>query len=213
MLYTVRQGDCLSSIAKQHGLGDWRTIYDHPQNAALRASRPNPNIICPGDILFVPDRTLRWENARTKQRHRFEIGVPRQLLRLVVQDADGIRIANTAYELTVDGQAFTGTTDGNGQLEAQIAVDAREGRLRTGAYEWELKISHLNPMSPDSVDGGVSGAQARLKNLGFDVGPIDGIRGGQTEAALEAFQRKERLEVTGMLDDDTRARLESRHGC
>ena len=53
MLYTVLQGDCLSSIAKKHGFADWRVIYDHPNNSEFKKKRPDPNLIYPGDVIVL----------------------------------------------------------------------------------------------------------------------------------------------------------------
>ncbi|RME95257.1 MAG: murein L,D-transpeptidase [Verrucomicrobia bacterium] len=50
-------------------------------------------------------------------------------------------------------------------------------------------------------------AQLVLIRHGFSPGPIDGLFGEQTAAALAAFQEKSGLPVTGRLDADTRARL------
>jgi peptidoglycan hydrolase-like protein with peptidoglycan-binding domain len=50
-------------------------------------------------------------------------------------------------------------------------------------------------------------AQSSLKAKGFDPGPIDGVHGPRTRAAIEDFQRSENLTVTGQLDADTSARL------
>ena len=36
MSYTVRSGDYLSKIAAEHGIANWRTIYDHPDNAGFQ---------------------------------------------------------------------------------------------------------------------------------------------------------------------------------
>src|SRR4051812_17468978 len=55
--YTVRSGDTLSRIAHAHGFRNWRAIYDHPDNAAFRRLRPNPNLIYPGDVLQIPTVT------------------------------------------------------------------------------------------------------------------------------------------------------------
>lgn len=41
--------------------------------------------------------------------------------------------------------------------------------------------------------------QMRLRALGFDAGPVDGIAGPRTVAAIEAFQSAERLPVDGEL--------------
>ncbi len=42
---------------------------------------------------------------------------------------------------------------------------------------------------------------------GFNPGPIDGVHGPRTTAAVRDFQQKENLTVTGQLDAETNARL------
>jgi hypothetical protein len=54
--YKVQPGDTLNKIASKHGFNNYRDIYDHPSNAALRAKRPNPNLIFPGDVIVIPDK-------------------------------------------------------------------------------------------------------------------------------------------------------------
>jgi peptidoglycan hydrolase-like protein with peptidoglycan-binding domain len=49
--------------------------------------------------------------------------------------------------------------------------------------------------------------QQRLRRLGFDPGPIDGVVGRRTTRAVSAFQAHHGLEATGVIDDATRARL------
>ena len=46
-------------------------------------------------------------------------------------------------------------------------------------------------------------AQQRLKEAGYYSGPVDGVIGPNTEAALRAYQRDHRLDVTGQLDSQT----------
>lgn len=50
-------------------------------------------------------------------------------------------------------------------------------------------------------------AQIALTRIGISAGSIDGVMGSQTRSALRAFQRSERLPVTGELDAATKARL------
>jgi lipoprotein-anchoring transpeptidase ErfK/SrfK len=50
-------------------------------------------------------------------------------------------------------------------------------------------------------------AQIALARRGFSSGPIDGVSGAQTAAALRAFQESAGLPLTGRLDDPTRAAL------
>ena len=58
-------------------------------------------------------------------------------------------------------------------------------------------------------DPTVRAAQRTLESNGFDVGPIDGILGPRTQAALRAFQEKQGLPRSGRLDAETRKALEN----
>jgi peptidoglycan hydrolase-like protein with peptidoglycan-binding domain len=51
-------------------------------------------------------------------------------------------------------------------------------------------------------------AQRALRDLGYSPGPIDGIVGPQTHAALAKYQDAEQLPVTGELDLETMTRLD-----
>ena len=53
----------------------------------------------------------------------------------------------------------------------------------------------------------VQRAQQALKQAGHDPGPIDGVMGERTRAALEAYQKAQGLEVSGNLDGATAAKL------
>jgi peptidoglycan hydrolase-like protein with peptidoglycan-binding domain len=53
----------------------------------------------------------------------------------------------------------------------------------------------------------VRSAQQALQGRGFNPGPIDGVMGPRTTAAVSDFQKKENLTVTGQLDAETNARL------
>jgi hypothetical protein len=54
----------------------------------------------------------------------------------------------------------------------------------------------------------VLSAQRALERNGFDVGPIDGILGRRTQAAVRAFQQHRGLASSGRLDGDTLKALE-----
>ncbi|MCW5557069.1 MAG: murein L,D-transpeptidase [Verrucomicrobiae bacterium] len=49
--------------------------------------------------------------------------------------------------------------------------------------------------------------QVALAQIGIGSGPVDGVGGAQTEAALRAFQFREGLQESGSLDRDTRKAL------
>lgn len=59
--YIVKKGDSLSRIADEHGFRNWKTIYDAPENAELRAKRPDPHLILVGDTVMIPDPKPRPE--------------------------------------------------------------------------------------------------------------------------------------------------------
>jgi hypothetical protein len=46
-------------------------------------------------------------------------------------------------------------------------------------------------------------AQKRLKELGYDPGPVDGISGNKTRKAITKYQQTNGLTVTKLLDKDT----------
>ena len=54
--------------------------------------------------------------------------------------------------------------------------------------------------------GDIQVAEVRLKDFGFDPGPVDGMFTAQTQAAL-AFQAKSGLPVSGLLDRRTREEM------
>lgn len=84
----VRNGDCINSIAFNHGFF-WQTLWNHDANSVLKALRKNPNILQEGDVVYIPDLTLKQECGPTGTRHRFKLkGVPAKF-RLRVLRAPG----------------------------------------------------------------------------------------------------------------------------
>ena len=53
----------------------------------------------------------------------------------------------------------------------------------------------------------VKSVQKALQGKGMDPGPIDGVMGPKTMAALKAFQKDQKLPESGRLDDQTREKL------
>lgn len=62
----------------------------------------------------------------------------------------------------------------------------------------------------DSEPAHVERVQKALKHSGHDPGPIDGIIGARTTAALRAYQKEHGLSDTGRLDGPTLAKLGER---
>lgn len=215
--HIVQQGECLTSIAHQHGFRDWRAIYNHPDNAPLRRKRPNPNVLFPGDVVVLPDPMAKTAKCATGRHHRFQIKVARKELQLILRDHKGEPMKDAPVELDLDGQPLlppegqdSWMTDGNGLLKVPVPVRSKTAVLTVADYTVKLQLGGLNPLK-DVPEGEVSGAQARLRNLGYDAGPVDGRMGPATRGALALFQADHGLEVTGKLDEASRKKLEELH--
>lgn len=231
--HVVRQGDCLSSIADRYG-HFWETIWNHPDNGALKELRQDPNVLLPGDEVFVPERQEKEESGATAARHRFKKkGVPAKIRLKIMQEpppdsgdseesGDVIRSsaqtpqdevrADLPYRLDIDGQVSEGSTDSEGMIEFVIPPGARRGKIilepnTTRAREIPLMLGSLDPISENR------GVKQRLANLGFDCGSCaDDELSEKVEAALRFFQEEYELEVTGVIDDATRNKLKEVHG-
>jgi hypothetical protein len=206
--YTVEQGDCMSSIAYGKGFF-WQTLWNLSENAALKAKRKNPNVLMTGDVVHIRDLTVRKEPGATEKTHKFILnGVPEKL-RIKLLDAKHKPRANLDYIIVIDGDARRGKTNIQGELKESIPPGAQEGKLILGKDQSEtikLNLGHLAPVSE------IKGVKARLANLGFYKGAIDGKLDDATKQAISAFQTKQGSQETGTLDDATRQHLQQVHG-
>ena len=214
MIYTVKQGDWLQGIAERFGFASYKTIYDHPQNAAFKQKRPDPDVIYPGDQLFIPDKEEQSFDCATGQRHEFEVTILRSKLRLVLEAEAGYALA---YRLLLGGEEHEGVSDGKAPIEHDVLTSVTSGALfawpsempaseRTldNASHYLLALGHLDPA------GEISGVQQRLSNLGWEPtqsGELD----DQTRDALRRYQKTVGLTVTGEADDATRNKLVEEH--
>lgn len=216
--HTIRQGEHLAMLAKQNHLSSWRAIYDAPENQEIRSQRPDPNVLEPGDEWFIPEVESKQVDCATDQCHRFRTSASELRLRIVVCDHCGEPLGNKRFEIAIgeggEEQKIEGQTDGEGLVDQPIPAELQRVRLSVwndpDAAEpwktWQLKVGSLNPVED------ITGYQARLKNLGYYKGAIDGESGPQTEAALRAFQQHAELPVDGEASTDTLDQIKSEHG-
>ena len=181
----------MSSIADAHGFF-WPTLWDAPENRELRDTRGDPNVLLPGDRVFVPELRPKTEDCETGLRHRFRRrGVPEKL-RLRFTDADDGPRADALYTLTEGQDVRDGTTDADGYLEEWISTRTR---IITIEFEdgktFRINVGDLDP--PETPRG----AAARLSSLGYARG------GACLSTVLETFQLANDLEATGQLDEPT----------
>lgn len=215
--HVVTQGECLSSIAHHYGFLDWHAIYDAQENAGFRKKRPNPNVIFPGDVLAIPDRTEKPMTIGTGKLHEFRAKVAKSKVAIALVDAGTHR-----YRLAVEGNLVSeGTTGPGAPIVASVSPDASEGELTVWPEDAEspeaagaravifpVLIGHLDPAE---TTGGV---QARLRHLGYYRGDVDGLNGPLTMAAIASFQEDNPpLDADGYCGPLTRPVLVEKHGC
>jgi N-acetylmuramoyl-L-alanine amidase len=216
--HTVVQGEHLSSIAMKYGFSSYKTIWDHGQNADLKKKRQNPNVIFPGDRLFIPDKSEKEESRNTEKKHRFELKTERLKLRLVLEDLYEKPIANAKCELHIENESKELTTDGQGKIEQEIRPEVQRALLiikdpQTPINEMAIpiKIGDLDPVNEES------GLKARLNNLGYFAGPLEGKSEEENKtmflSAIEEFQCDHGLVVDGKSGANTQAKLKQVHGC
>jgi hypothetical protein len=217
--HTVKQGEHLSRIAKQYGFVDYQTVWDQAENAVLKQQRQNPNVLFPGDRLFIPDRQGKTAASRTEQRHRFRLRGRRLMLQIKLEKSYDGPIANTPCELCVECERFPLTTDGNGMVQHEIPKTASRVRLVIKetlqlkdkvvprATELAVQIGHLDPVEERS------GQRGRLANLGYYRGPLDQVDEAELLSAIEEFQCEHGLVVDGKCGPLTQAKLKQVHGC
>lgn len=240
--YVVSEGDCISSIAKQHG-HFWETLWSDPANAELRRVRGDPNILFPGDRVTIPPIRLREELRPTDQRHRFvKRGEPAKLrLRLLEEKRDDGPEAEAPpprYSgrdvYTEDGPSRASPLADHPRRSVPylLIVDGEQTRGSTDgegyleawisptATTGRLFINHGSTTEEELVINlghldpleEIAGVKQRLANLAFDCGDRTNKMTPGLREALLAFQDKHGLASTGELTDEVRQKLRQLHG-
>ncbi len=199
--YRVKQGECILSISKCYGFL-WETLWNHPKNSNLNSKRNDPTVLLPGDIVFIPVKEEKVESGSTEQKHRFRRKGVLAYLKIRLLKSGEPR-SNLNYTIEIDGKLNKGKTDRDGFIVCSVQPDVQSGKLYLGDSEpyeeYDIRFRVVDPIDTDE------GIRSRLHNLGYLV--EDNL-----ESAVRAFQAKEDLQVTGQVDDSTRARIKERFG-
>jgi len=198
--HEIEQGEDLASIAFRYVAGP-EEIWEHPDNSKLRDTCV-PEALPPGGSLRVPVKLYETDQHHKISVSRFSV--------LTVQLLDALErpLKDFPCRLQVGDREEALVTDSSGRLTVKVPLNAASGWLFIGDEDeapTELLFRQLDPVAQ------VTGAQARLNNLGFNCGPIDGEIGPRTEAAVAEFQRSQGLEDTGSFDAQTLEKLSETH--
>lgn len=216
--YIIGRGEDLQSIAARLGF-DPNEVWNADDNRELRELRNSPQVLAPGDVLYVPDveQEELMVTAKTTNEYTADIDYLNVGLKLGV--GDGEARADEPYEIYGLSETLTGSADGDGCINVEVPAHVRQlyvyfPEQETGA---RVRLGDLDPASDEE------GIRTRLFNLGYL--PSDEILGprmanvqtrDQREAdlamAVRHFQQDAGIEPTGELDDETRAAIRDRHG-
>ncbi|MFN0137603.1 MAG: LysM peptidoglycan-binding domain-containing protein [Phycisphaerae bacterium] len=199
-IHTVVPGDTVSSVAATYGFTDWEAkVWNAAENAELKAERPNPNTLVPGDEIFIPELTEKKEARPVDAWHQFHVVRNKRFLRLKMQNTDGTPIAGKAYTITPrDG--FRGTfvqqnqtTGADGLIEEEIPHTMTDATLllTESNQRIKLQIGHLLPLpatEPKKSAGDIMGDLAGSLTGAAEglIGGAGGIAGGLVGAAKGA---------------------------
>lgn len=214
--YVVRQGEHLAGIAARYGF-DPQPVWEHEANSELREQRRDPQILAPGDLLYIPIEE-QPEPARISPNtnNRYQATQPRVELRMALAAGDTI-LANEPYRVEGLARPIEGTTDGEGRLREALPPSTRSVRVvlpNRDDFALDVRLGNLNPHD------GRSGQAQRLRNLGLDpslrgIDPVAPLMRREELAvrladATRAFQRLEGADETGDPDDVSDS-LDARH--
>lgn len=235
--HLVVAGDCIYSLADRNGLPVGK-IWDHGNNAELKARRGEEGVLLPGDRVFIPDIERQELDAASDKHHRFVLTRQQVRLRLRVVDweapvepppdpIDAFDEPHATYEdplptraslkprqsvafvLEVGGRTLRGKSTADGMIDVPIPADAATARLTLEPGTDRTRVITMRLGDLDPHDE-PSGVRGRLFNLGLlpDLQASD----EELQAAVMEFQYHHGLDPTGELDDATRARLKREHG-
>ncbi len=228
--YVVEPGDCIASIAFDHGFF-WQTLWDDSGNSSLKEARSSPDMLLPGDLVTVPALRVQDKDAAVENRHRYRRkGVPAKLrLQILEPDTDDAAppeppdpnqnavsyeepaekpikrrpLKNVRWVLNVDGHSTEGTTSDDGMVEATISPSAQSATLQIepgGPHDRTIEID-LGRLDPIET---LSGAAQRLRNLAFDAPDAREATAESLAQPLTLFQKTYDLTVNGEYDGPTK---------
>jgi hypothetical protein len=235
--YTVGEGESVNSIAVEHGFA-WQTLWNHAKNSDLKSKRKDPDTLLAGDILHIPDITLKNESKGSDASHKFKVkGTPAKFKLTLMKDPDPKKSQNesfeksdpwkfiekelpavqrepmkdTPYKLYADGKLIKdGTTDSSGKIETKLPPNAQNGLLIINPGKSNERAIDLNFRGMDPIET-TQGVSKRLNNLGYGCPIVEDVTPELAEV-LRQFQKDNKLTTNGELSEETRNKIKSAYG-
>ncbi len=99
-------------------------------------------------------------------------------------------------------------------LVEKLMTTADIAKAQRMARQWRPGQQSTVPRSSGTTAAGkrIANVQRDLAALGYDPGPVDGVLGPKTRAAIRAFQARGKQSVTGVVSEELAAALQSVSG-
>jgi N-acetylmuramoyl-L-alanine amidase len=212
--HQVAQGERLATIASQYAFACWQTVWNFKGNQEIKDLREDPNILFPGDEVVIPTK-LKREAEVPGGTATYVVNRGKEVLRVcfaVGWNWDENPVSYTAKPDT-GGPDLTGPLDSEGWMEIDLPPNTSQVDVAlwiddpdSPIVTYALRVGELDPTDE------VTGVQARLANLGYYDGAIDGDAKEVTAAAIAQFRREQGLPLGDQIDDDLREALEGMYG-
>jgi hypothetical protein len=203
-IHFVEVGETLASIAERAGFLHGSTIWNRPENAALRRRRESPFVLFEGDAVFVPEKTAKKDACPTALETTFVVYREKTEVRLRARTRHDHAVPLDPATAAIDGDTAAATVAG----DVLVTPVPRDGRALTVDASGDPLVLALGELGPIREAGG---AVARLDNLGFV--PAEALASGdegddeedaeRIELACELFQESAHKRPTGELNDPT----------
>jgi len=140
-------------------------------------------------------------------KNRYTASIARTTLRITFQAA-GKAISDEPFEVQGLGSPFSGKSDGTGLVCIDVPAHVRQIDIHFVRLQlvFPVLIGHMDPVEE------LSGLRKRLEQLGYYRGLEDIDAGLSDRLAIESFQRKCGIEVTGIPDEATKRALVEAYG-
>jgi hypothetical protein len=213
MKHTVVQGECLISIAQKFGIANWRTIYDAPENEAFKKLRKTPNMICPGDVVYIPTLTGTKQPANLNKKTTYVLKKAKGYLSICLVDSKNNPLPDIPYDVSFykserdkKGEPLLEIkdkkSDADGYVEHQLPKGAKFAVLTYSPYPTRPSLKQNMGLKVGELDDPSTqlGMRSRLNHFGFYSG--DG-RMKEPETDMFNTQLAGFKDKYGLSDDDS----------
>jgi hypothetical protein len=210
--YKINETDCFASVAEKYGFHDADLLYSADENALLKSKRDNLHVLKKGDSVKIPEKELKDASAATGSKYTYTAKGLITEFELLVEDFDGNALSGKEFTLDIDNVITEGTIEA-GLVKCKVDASAKKGRLtvwlndeKTNSMIWPLEIGALAPFDENE------GIQARLNNLGYYCGKVDGKIGKKTKAVIKLFKSLNGMTADDVVDQATKDKIKSING-